>query len=276
MNTFLATAIATISLIGCASSLPDDPSKYKSWEENALKTIDSLREVPRDEAIPRLGSFVFKLSKPAEMEHGDRPVYQAAKKMLITIPEYAIWYEKRIKELTDRDISGLGDHRERYWCFEILSEIQSAESVRVLGELLFDGRDPWKSPEWGDGGRPYANSFHAVRALHHLGIRNPPTGKYVDLPADVRTWQLWFEQVRAGTRTFSFEGSDTIYSLEGPVVATPSAIRPGNSATNPSDQTEGLASSPRSFPWVFLASGMLVILVAYAILRSKGRQVAGR
>ena len=51
--------------------------------------------------------------------------------------------------------------------------------------------------------------------LNNIGIKNAPgtKGKYAS-NADLATWRLWWEQVRAGNRTFSFEGQDIEFRLK--------------------------------------------------------------
>ena len=213
----LLVVVTLVGLMESVWSLPDDPAEYQAWEERTLQEIEALRDAPDEQAISELGRHVYRLSRLGVQEKGDRPAYRAAKAMLEAIPDHAIWYEKKIRELTEKDIDGGSNFSgERAWCFQTLEQLQTKESVRVLGELLFDERDPWKGEGWGDGGRPFANSWHAVKALHGMGSRNPPVvRKFVELPEDVRTWQLWFEQIRAGTRTFSFKGSEVVYRLGG-------------------------------------------------------------
>jgi len=80
----------------------------------------------------------------------------------------------------------------------------------VLGELLFDERDPWKGIPTDATWMPSCSL--AVVALHNLGLENPPVNtSYADYRNDLRTWQLWFEQVRAGNRTFSFKADKKVY-----------------------------------------------------------------
>ncbi len=161
--------------------------------------------------------------------YGDRQgTFKILKDTILTIPGHATWHGEQIKQLTDAEIEGrpTGKHSlQRWWYYETLQQLPSPETVKVLGEFLFDERDPWKHLPTDDGGRWHPNSLYAVRALNKLGIRNAPVKREHWDPADLRTWQLWYEQIRAGTRTFSFEGDDAIYSLSGPVRT---ALDPGD------------------------------------------------
>ncbi len=93
--------------------------------------------------------------------------------------------------------------------------------VRVLGEYLYDWdedeREKGLAMEFRIPGTP-SNGLHAMNALGDL-IEKPPVQKRGESynKNDANVWQLWYEQVKAGTRTFRFKGDPQEYSLAGPV-----------------------------------------------------------
>jgi hypothetical protein len=94
----------------------------------------------------------------------------------------------------------------------ILGHIPSTESVRALGHYL------WKREETGvqynspDTERPAAESLTEL-------IANGPMQTWMANYEDVARWQKWFDEVKAGKRTFRFVGSEVDYTLDGPADA---------------------------------------------------------
>lgn len=248
-------------------ALPEDPAEYAAWEVKMLASVEEQKNLPPEQAIPKLGMWIYQLSLHTHTEKGDRIVFNTAHNLLLSIPGHAEWFGKEIKAKTDDKVNGTGLNLpgRREWHFDTLSQLQSPETVKVLGELLFDERDPWKgiptdAPWW-----PSCNL--AVQAIHNLGLENPPVkSQYPDPRNDLRTWQLWFEQVRAGTRTFSFKGDKTIYSLAGPVATAldPGEVRarssgPAGASGGGTDAPSGSSKVPA---WVALSLALVALLLA--------------
>ena len=56
---------------------------------------------------------------------------------------------------------------------------------------------------------------------------------------DVPRWEKWFDEVKAGKRTFRFVGSDVIYTLDGPAdAATLKRIKEGKMTSQRPDRTK--------------------------------------
>lgn len=184
------------------------------WEQQKLNTIEKLKLSPPDEAIRGLGEILGSLSNDSEPELRETRAYKTAKIQLLSIPGHARYFGKEIKETTDAEMSGafVGGKREFY--IHILAQLPSPEAVEVLGDLLADDRDP-------DGDTPtdsprISNSLYAVDALSRIKLKQPPVdSKNFDAQRDLPAWKLWYEQVKAGIRSFSFEGDDQTYYLNG-------------------------------------------------------------
>lgn len=256
-------------LAGRALAAPENAAEYATWERKGLEAVEALRDRPAEEAIPKLGGWLRKLSRPSQMEKGERPIYREAQKLLLSFPNHAEFFAEEINKGTACDVSGVGEPSilDRDLCFQSLEQLPSPRTVAALGELLFDERNPFKDQP---SDSPWvANCHYAVGALHRLGLRNPPVvGKYPDSRNDLHTWQLWFEQVRAGTRTFSFEGDDQIYSLSGPVeelrnpVASAAAERESPSLPKETD-------SPRQGKWAFFGTILIFAIAGLVIVRRR-------
>jgi hypothetical protein len=272
MKLFLTLAIATL-LQGYCIALPEDPAEYLAWEKRQLSVIEAQKKLLPEQSIPTLGKFVYRLSLPTHQERGDRVVFNASRNLLLSIPNHAEWFGNEINRMTDIEVEGQF-HHERGWYFTILSHLQSPQTVQVLGELLFDERDPWKNiptdATW------YPSSVLAVRALHNLGIEKPPVNsEFPDPRNDLLTWQLWYEQVRAGTRTFSFKGDKTTYSLTGPVATArdPGSVRPGARAS-PEPSSIDSGSSARARTPALIALGLAILALLLAAKRAFQKRIA--
>ncbi len=230
---------------GARADLPADPGAYSKWEAKLLASVKSQEDVGPEEAIPKLGRWVFQLSLPTNREKGDRPVFAAAQAALLAIPGHAEYYEKNIKAAQSRfedaatnlEKSPLATqlNNELMYGFATLENLPSPETVRVLGDFLGDMRGVDENGKWIEGG--HYDGFrgtgppciYAAGALMKLPLKSKPThDKRTATFGDVRPWQLWYEQVKAGNRTFSFEGDPKVYSLAGPVTAerSPAGQRP--------------------------------------------------
>jgi len=264
MKPILILSLMVFLLQGICMALPEDPAEYAEWEARQLAAIEEQKTLPPEQAIPTLGNWVRKYSLHTHIEKGDRPVYNSARNFLLSIPGHAEWFGKEIRAMTDNEINRTGLQFEggRGWYYQPLSHLQSPETVKVLGEQLFDDRSPFKGPpndaEW----TPSSN--FAVSALHKLGLDNAPVkSTYADPRNDLRTWQLWFEQVRAGTRTFSFKGDKTIYSLTGPVSTALDPIEVRPAAPQPAPDSASV-SPGSSNPSVWIALSLAVVALIFA------------
>ena len=196
--------------------------------------------------ISELGQGLRKTSRADIYVVGDREsVRRELQAALIAIPGHAEYYEKNIKAAqlrfeeaeTNLEKSPVATqlNNELMYGFATLENLPSPETVRVLGDFLGDMRGVDENGEWIPGG--HYDGFrgtgppctYAAAALMKLPLKSKPThDKRTATFEDVRPWQLWYEQVKAGNRTFSFEGDPKVYSLAGPVAAerSPAGQRP--------------------------------------------------
>lgn len=134
----------------------------------------------------------------------------------------AEWLEEqralRIKQ-TEEDSQGIRRHDkdsdyQPSFVFCTIAQIHTPESVEVLGRYLSDKRDEKDMKEF--GGFSGGHFRYAAQAFNDMGIKNAPTRKAGFSTADdyIQKWQQWYAEVEAGTRSFSFYGSDTVYWLK--------------------------------------------------------------
>lgn len=213
-----------------------------------LQGIRDQESKPPDEAIPKLSLWVYQLSLPKNKEHDGRPVFTAAQNALLAIPGHAEYYAKKIKDAQYEVERQRGTDQEgpakskllagQMYGFQRLALMPSPETVRVLGDFLLDpwGLRPDAKPLEDHSNSKFGEGSHAGNALIAIARLPLETRANTTPPemttywADIDAWKLWYQQVKAGTRTFRFKGDPQDYNLQGPVskAAEPTlATRPG-------------------------------------------------
>jgi hypothetical protein len=266
MKTILAIGTTLVySTIFAFCNLPQNPDEYRQWERESLDAIKAQENAPPNEAIPKLGRWIKKLSGGANVETGERPVFHAAQSALLAIPGHAKYYQDQIERTRAfvKHYHGLSDEEQRKIedqfreqqrdiskeanyegvcgdAFDILGLLPSPETVAVLGHYLEDpeGRDgknllddPIHLPGADVMARP-PNCAEACIALGRLGIEHPPVPPG-NMPDTLRyhervdVWKQWWNEIKAGKRTYRFIGSPIEYGPDGP--ATPEQIEKARS-----------------------------------------------
>lgn len=210
-------ALLTWAVIAATSHL----SAYgadKSWEEYQVKRIDAITDLPSSEEILTLAA----LSANESTDHHVNLVKQKAWQRLTAIPNFPDLLIRRIQEERERWISGKQAWTvydgERMRTLQHMGGLKHPKIVQAMGDLLSDLEVPGEDGTFQIREVP-PNGVLAARALGQL-VENPPLQKnwesyQID---DVNTWQLWYAQVKAGTRTFRFKGNPQEYNLQGPVI----------------------------------------------------------
>jgi hypothetical protein len=256
------------------------------WRER----IANAPNLPSEEAIPLLAACVFKTSLRSIFQSDERwEVHYAAQKALLAIPGHAEFYAKKLEEARRKvdEAEGLKKGMERsnllaeqMYSFDKLGLMPSPETVRVLGEYLFDerGRDPNAKPG-GDYGLEKIgespNSTLALRAIAQLPLVSRPVQTPWDRTHywnDLEPWKLWYQQVKAGTRTFRFEGDPREYNLAGPVSEArepKGGERAADSKEVPVAPAEAEKKAVGLAVWPLTIAGMLLAAAVWPVMRRK-------
>ena len=264
------------------NSLEGQMRGFEYWRSK----IEECKNLPPEEAIPALGTGVRKMSLKYIFWHEERWKVQAElREALFAIPGHAEWYRDDIMrrynwwERTEKPAmnANWSDFtRYRGWNFETLKEMPSPETVRVLGEMLGTEEDGYGHGAESDPKLRY----RAAAALCQLGVENPPSPPRIEelwtraKDYDLKAWRLWYGQVKAGNRTFRFEGDPQVYDLNGPVreVRDPSQ-RPRQSGPSSPAESDG-ETRRRSFPWVPVSIACAVLALAFGSwLRGRRKQL---
>ncbi len=204
-----------------------------TWEEKWNNTLDSIEMFPRDEQIDILGSAV-RVGAENPQSSNRKEVFTRAQQTLLQIQGHAEYYAKKIETARDEDVvenarrakSDSGDNWQNYdqirkESFGTMAYLPSLETVQVLVSYLNDVRDV-TTPEQRAVNPHYhvygTNAQGAAAGLSRLIVDFRRQGREDDstfyLPPEV--WQVWAEQVKAGTRTFRLKGDPQDYDFNGP------------------------------------------------------------
>lgn len=234
-----------------------------------------------------LARCLFKTSMQSIFQSDDRwVVYEEAQRAVISIPGHAEHFQKRIKDAQrafeqvkgNPDSMAFGDLQqdllnEQMYGFAKLGAMPSPETVRVLGEFLFD---PWGLNPNAKPGEDYsvsdgetAHAGRALKALASLPLENRANATPADRTQywrDIDAWKLWYEQVKAGSRTFRFVGDPQNYSLAGPVAeAREPQRREAKAPAVAAGKENADGAKPKGFPTAALVLALAALAAAIGI-----------
>ncbi len=254
--------------------------QLKLWEGNLEKseTLEGHEKV----AFLALGlkSMDYRKTRPNHSYRVEE-IYNQMQSAALATSGYAEYYRDRIIEARKKldAANGITERAEAQTAlrsiqsegFGTLRYLPSVETVRVLGDFLSDDRGP---PEPTHGSSPderelakleWPNSLSAAMALQGLPLTFKPVKQVSPYPfpiENVHQWQLWYAQVKAGTRTFRFEGDPHEYNLQGPVDPAKTAITNRPVKHGGSSNVSAEAEKPGWFPWAGLLAACVFVAAA--------------
>ena len=253
MKTFALTLIFLVIPVKSQAMRPPENSQeadawYQTMEEGVRKWAATT---DRNSQIENLGEYVRKFGRrmPDFPDARWHQVFFNARSALLATPGHAQYFADKLEEERARLKPGVfrgyyTDHV-RHYLDETLVHLQSPETVRVIGNYLTDDRDNPASPFLTGDAAPYpGTSSIAFKALSRIGLRDlPVTDMSVERtkPAPGEKWtdqqsldvalkgmiayqareegalanlRAWWEEVKAGKRTFSFIGQNVEYRFK--------------------------------------------------------------
>jgi hypothetical protein len=163
---------------------------------------------------------------------------------------------------------------------EILPCLPSPETIKVLGNFLYDERD--EPPE-----RSYQpeNAYLAAYGLSQIGLRDSPFEgmlapirlTYIPDWKQLPVFRAWWEEVKSGQRTFSFKGQAVEYRFkpDGTWDTIPIANPPDDAPKPVVERISATTTTPppvargNAWEWILLAMIGGLIAVVWAGLRSR-------
>jgi hypothetical protein len=251
------------------ADMPD--SEYKTISENIAMFSKDNSEYAIDELI-RYVHIAYKYREEGQQNRAK--FYDESVNALKNKSQHIQHLKNKIEEYSQTERPGKEIRLNSY--FAVLQQIKSVESVQLLGEFLYDKRNAKPNVEWEPGmdiapNNSVSNSGAAAKALQSMGIKNPPQTDDRGYPI-IESWKLWFEQVKAGTRTFSFEGENIAYRMKKDgtfetIAATAVAEKSqGIIEKKESIQTNSSATVSQKNTWIVFAT-LLVLLAALYFMK---------
>ena len=230
--------------------------------ENWKATFNEIEKTRSRDSLSVLGDALRKFSVENPQYPAKRlELYLQAQKIALSIPNHASYFAEKIEKLRipgREGYSGCSDPRKRMWIFQdSLSHLPSPETIKILGNFLYDTRDTPTAREVRlatDYDLIPTNDCLAADALGSIGLNKAPLDKkkYSERQ-DVEIWKLWYEPVKAGTRKFSFVGQDVEYQFnkDGTWIIMPLKASNDNRAqvVNPVLKVGERPTTP-TWPWV--------------------------
>ena len=236
---------------------------YGDNAKNIALLIDELRANPTDQAIfdKAIDDVASNFRNAYLLDQNAKDLNLKLQRELINFPNHAKYFAEKIEKLRipgREGYSGCSDPRKRMWIFQdSLSHLPSPETIKILGNFLYDTRDTPTAREVRlatDYDLIPTNDCLAADALGSIGLNKAPLDKkkYSERQ-DVEIWKLWYEPVKAGTRKFSFVGQDVEYQFnkDGTWITMPLKASNDNRAqvVNPVLKV-GERTTPPTWPWI--------------------------
>lgn len=225
----IVTRTLLIGILGITCSSAGEKAGDR-WYQEQIQRYKQAVTLSDQERIPIFGQMMhLGHGEPKSMLEGEHlEIYKLNQKALLAIPGHAEYFGDQLWRsyaaykagvIERNDYGPMHSYRStRPEVMRILENLPSAETVRVLGEMLSEEwSDPSKTKE---DGEQFLGSLamNAKSRLNKLPIVNKPIASG---PQSLRAWQDWYAQIKEGRRTFRFEGDPQEYSLSGPVREAP-------------------------------------------------------
>jgi hypothetical protein len=263
---------------GLGFSETTDSTGIQRWKNSAMSRISSISNPATKEEIWSISPYVRVAGRGAKyMEAAHFEVVAAAQEAILRDENHAKKFSEILDESKERWEKNHRDNefdRTRTEVFKTLSHLPSPQVVELLGSMLNDTEWPIHPFEHGDASVAPSNARLSVFALQEL-LEDPPAthgkGSMGHLiVAEFPVWQLWYDHVKAGSRTFRFKGDPRPYNFKGVAPVARSSTPLPSKLPTPAEPVEAIPEVAPSRSWLPLALSSLVLLGAGAwLLKSR-------
>ena len=250
---------------------PTEPLAAAEWYFQMQVAVTKLEsEADSPNKIEKLQNSLFKFGM--RYPHSDprwNDLYSQVRQLMMRSPNHLQYLTEKIE--TER--AKVADHpyhsgtRNSFNTLRVdlirdtLCHLPSPATVKVLGNYLSDERDKppprYRGQDWIDS---ESNAYQACTALEKIGLRNAPVPpRSVQSESNLATWRLWWAQVEAGTRAFSFEGEEVEYRFrkDGKWESAPRGSSVTSVAKRPAVDMETMTAPSSSRRWLYVFAGIL-------------------
>ena len=215
----------------------NEAEQVELWEKNLATTQGKPDEAKMSELGLGLRNMGYRSTHPVHDSSSEvGSLYRRLQTEILAIPGHADFYAEPILESyrAYRDPTHPKHSGSMTWFssssrygFATLKHLPSPETVRILGDMLWEEWERKLEPE-STVHIPSALAHQAVWTLLDLPLRNKPTEHFERYETEdyLPAWQDWYEKVKAGEIPFSFVGQAVEYRFQpdGTVTETPIEI----------------------------------------------------
>ena len=273
------------------------PGDIQAQNEGLARMREAAGELsgnPSNELILKLAAGLRKTAmRNIYSVEGSDEVHQLLRESLLSVPGHAQCIADEVERFRkESEHLGRGnqasyDSKRQVLIDETLRHLPSPETIKVLGNYLYDERDlPPRItflPE---------NSFLACMALSDIGLRDAPVKSrpgFSSWKGAVTKQREWYARIKAGIIPFSFVGQKVEYRFkpdgtwetiaminprdDGPKllrVATVKVLREPKKQRPPESQT--LSERAHHVPWLWLLAAGCLIVAGGLLAKNHKRQ----
>lgn len=213
------------------SALPTEEPALQEYFTKFEEEISASRALGK-EGLDDLGQSLQYLGRGVRSSPDPRVqrCYYQAQDAIISIPGYARYFTDQLEDMRADKKTIYEYYQARGWYFHnTFPHIPSPEMIQVLGSYLDDFRDsnsPNLPPEKqtalessnsNEMQSKKSNAWYASYALSEIGLRDFPPMVSHHLEGSLENWKkarAWYQEVKAGQRTFSFKGKSVEYRFK--------------------------------------------------------------
>jgi hypothetical protein len=236
MKTVILLYLLTTIISRACNAEEQEAETKEFFDQMELRIVDAAKK-PNHEALPILSNFLLRLGdqKNYLLKSQGGKCLALAKNAMLQIPGHAKFVADEYEQFRKTEKPWDGGATRYHALIHKLANLPTPETIEVLGVYLEDFKDTAPTNlnienqvivnrliPGGDGLMVADLPWLATYAIAEIGLRQPPL-KNVKLsmysfdPECTSYWQktrAWYQEVKAGKRTFSFVGQKVEYRFK--------------------------------------------------------------
>ena len=291
MKIIKATCIACLALFPVVCDAKLGPK----WMQRSGQMAETAQSAPSRENVLKLGKELIGVNGYNSGSVEESLAVQKITSTLMAIPGHAKYFAEELEreraELLPGQYRGDYDKHRREYLQGVLPHLPSAETIQILGRYLEDDRDTPEQRIRYSGGCVVTlipgSSWMSCYSLGRIGLRAAPVPgdisktPYKGSEVYLEQARAWWEEVKAGRKTFSFKGQSVEYRFrpdgtwetlamvnapdDGPKVAG-RVERPGVGKAEP-----GAGEIPRGWVWLVFPVILAAVFGIWFVSRKFGK-----
>jgi hypothetical protein len=275
MFRILITTILTLLTVAAplrAATIEELRESAKAKDQETLVQwrtyLDSTQGKTDAANIEEMARLLRRLADQSKFQNqrddADR-MFREVQSSVLSYPDHAEHFRRKLDAqrqlVLDGKMAWSNYHGNSEMAFQTYAQLPSEATMQVLGDMLADSKGNSAKDAFPTQARESfqaygSNAHRAARALRQIGLKDSPDfGGRIDDWDLIPIWKTWWDEVKAGTRTYHFKGTGTSETQARRPV-TPTA-RPESGGTERSSDAPATSPKPSR-------SGLLWLYVVLA------------